>query len=95
MAKFYEFHLRGDPVVEEGPLPPARALRQAQRWLREVTASELADYYDAERRKPDHMRAVSYEQASQLFRRFASIEPPTTLPFRHPVYWARYTFNGI
>jgi CHAT domain-containing protein len=38
MARFYELHLQGDP---EGPLPPVRALRLAQRWLRDIKAGEL------------------------------------------------------
>jgi CHAT domain-containing protein len=48
MVKFYQLHLRGDAATHGPPLSPARALGQAQRWLRDVTNGELARYYLAQ-----------------------------------------------
>ena len=94
MLKFYEYHLRGD----EGP-SPARALRRAQRWLRDVTAGELLDYFErhhalhkahrqAEReRMPEEMAAAGVS-------RFVWQEPEVQ-PFADPYYWAPFIFVGV
>lgn len=85
MERFYARHLAG--------LSPASALQEAQLWLQEVTASELAIRFEMERQKPDRERGVPYEQASAAWRRFVWMEPDER-PFAHPYYWAAFTFTG-
>jgi CHAT domain-containing protein len=48
MRRFYELYLRGDPQKGLEPQPPARALRLAQLWLRDLTRDELAAYNGAD-----------------------------------------------
>jgi CHAT domain-containing protein/tetratricopeptide (TPR) repeat protein len=85
MERFYADHLAGASA-------PA-ALRQAQIWLREATAQELAERFASERAKPDAARLMPYEQASEAWRRFARMDP-SEQPFASPVYWAAFTFSG-
>ena len=90
MAKFYEFHLHGDPAMGGGPMSPARALRRAQQWLRKATAREMAladdsdPYHSASRgRDRDAYRWIRYYRAH-----------PDERPFAHPDYWAAFAFAG-
>lgn len=46
MKRFYELYLHGDPQKELAPQHPARALRLAQRWLRDLTHDELHSLTD-------------------------------------------------
>ncbi|MBU0492440.1 MAG: CHAT domain-containing protein [Chloroflexi bacterium] len=97
MERFYVNHLRGDPDEEldtRSPLPPAEALRRAQIWLRKVTAEELAERFESELAKPDTERAMSYEQASEAWQRFAIDREKNDQPYAHPVYWAPFMFAG-
>ncbi len=98
MVKFYEYHLRGDPAAGEGPMPPVRALRRAQGWLRDVTAGELLAYFrhhkalqDAQRRLSQERwpEEVVIEQATKF-----SLEDPDARPFAHPYYWAPFLYIG-
>jgi CHAT domain-containing protein len=41
MVHFYELYLYGDELAELRPYSPARALRLAQCWLRDVTNDDL------------------------------------------------------
>ncbi|MFO7539534.1 MAG: CHAT domain-containing protein [Chloroflexota bacterium] len=82
MKQFYEAH------ITHG-LAPAAALRQAQLWLQEVSAGELADYFAAKRKEQAGPSSV----ISAAWRRFAA-EKPKSRPFAHPYYWAPFTFMG-
>jgi CHAT domain-containing protein/tetratricopeptide (TPR) repeat protein len=98
MIKFYEYHRQGDQATGIEPMPPAMALRQAQCWLRAVTAAELLAYFsqhkalhDAERdrerlRMPAAMAAKGVIRFSLLF--------PEKQPFAEPYYWAPFIFVG-
>ena len=89
---FYRFHLHGDPDrSEEGPLPLASALRRAQRWLRDVTAGELAAHYKAEMEEPKYL---SLAQAQDLWMHFDLAEDPASCPFSHPIFWAPFILSG-
>ncbi|MBK8985332.1 MAG: CHAT domain-containing protein [Chloroflexi bacterium] len=85
MDRFYHLHL--DERVEA-----AIALQRAQSWLREVTAGELAERFGEERMKLKGSRLILAE-ASEYWRRFASLEPEER-PFADPYYWAAFTFTG-
>lgn len=94
MERFYENHLCGDPDEDPAtrrPLPPAQALHRAQRWLRDVTARELAAHYEAEMQEPKYL---SFDQALDLLMRFDREKDPDRCPFAHPVYWAPFTMSG-
>jgi CHAT domain-containing protein/tetratricopeptide (TPR) repeat protein len=72
-------------------LPPALALREAQVWLRDVTASTLAAYFSEVRKRAANN--AEYDSASSAWRRFAAMEPESQ-PFEHPYFWAAFVFSG-
>lgn len=72
----------------------SHALRDAQSWLRKVTAGELAARFKTIRQTSSTSSVFTYEEASQAWRRFAGL-PPETLPFSHPYYWAAFTVSGM
>jgi CHAT domain-containing protein len=83
---FYQAHLQDH-------LPPAAALRQAQRWLRDdLTAGHLRQRFAAEREALLTTRMPGYVVSTQ-YRRFAALDPEER-PFAHPFYWAAFTFSG-
>jgi CHAT domain-containing protein len=85
MEHFYQAHLQDH-------LPPAAALRQAQRWLRDLTAEHLRQRFAAEREALLTTRMPG-EVVSAQYRRFAALDPDER-PFAHPFYWAAFTFSG-
>jgi CHAT domain-containing protein len=85
MERFYDGH-------RSGMILP-KALREAQLWLRVVTAGELAARFDTERRKPAEELVMSSELVSAAWRRFISA-PPEFRPFDHPHYWAPFLCFG-
>jgi CHAT domain-containing protein len=100
MAKFYALHLRGDPTAGAGPMPPVRALQQAQRWLREVTVGELFEHFERRRalhgtQGPAGVQRVSLALASAVVIRFALEEDPNTRPFDSPYHWAPFICIGV
>jgi CHAT domain-containing protein len=85
MDHFYHLHL------DEG-MEATAALQATQRWLRELTARELADRFGAERMKLKGNR-LTLAEASEYWRRFVAFEPEER-PFANPYYWAAFTFTG-
>jgi len=83
MAHFYRAHLAG--------MEPSVALRTAQRWLRDVTAGELAKRFREERNSAGGTGAPSSEIVSRAWRRFVAMKP-NDRPFAHPFYWGAFTF---
>lgn len=74
MRRFAQFYLSEDQR-------PAQALRNAQRWLRRLTLTELARDYQADiGRDPDL--------------NLADMHRPEDCPFAHPVYWAGFALHG-
>lgn len=95
MIKFYEYHLRGDSGA--GPLPPLRALRRAQLWLRGVTSAELSEMFLMfKRTAPDapEQSRVAYALARAKFTEYA-LRRSDERPFAHPYYWAAFVFYGV
>ena len=97
MAKFYELHRRGDGTT--GPMAPMHALRQAQLWLREVTAGELAAYFEERRQLAEASSGTTgtgmrLEEAALGVLQFG-LEPPQFRPFaERPYFWAPLVYIG-
>ena len=99
MIKFYEYHLHGDLTTGEGPMPPARALRQAQRWLRDVTVGELLAYFQHHKTLHDAQyhakRQLPPEEVVARGMNRLGLEDPQSRPFAHPYYWVPFTLMGV
>jgi CHAT domain-containing protein len=90
MVRFYELHLRGENG--SGPMSPARALRKAQLWLRDMPSREALEQY-----------IESHEALAKEYRAYTRISD-TRVPFLRilddvisgsPLYWAPFTFTGV
>ncbi len=92
MRRFYDNWLGNSA----GPVDPPEALRQAQIWLRDVTAAELQDYFSRERKAllSGVPAAWSQAQVREQFRRFGGCYPEAR-PFASPFYWAAFTYTGV
>jgi CHAT domain-containing protein/tetratricopeptide (TPR) repeat protein len=97
MTKFYELHRRGDGTT--GPMAPMQALRQAQLWLRKVTAGELAAYFEERRQLAEASQGMTetgmrLEEASLGVLQFG-LETPEFRPFaERPYCWAPLVYIG-
>jgi CHAT domain-containing protein len=91
MARFYEGLLRGGVAPDE-------ALRDAQRWLRDVTAQELESFLDCHESPAEACGAGEERMASELShaarQRVFMVEDENERPFAEPYYWAAFTFHG-
>ena len=85
IERFYQLHLQNG-------LEFASALRQAQLWLRDVTAGELAERFDQAQMKLKGNKSAK-ARVSEYWRRLKAEEPENKL-FAHPYYWAAFTFIG-
>jgi len=92
MGRFYRKWL-GDGGE---PMELPEALRQAQIWLRDVTAGELANYFNTQNDAILDRLFSPWrpKQITDLYRHFASMEPDDR-PFEHAVYWAAFTYTGV
>jgi formylglycine-generating enzyme required for sulfatase activity/CHAT domain-containing protein/tetratricopeptide (TPR) repeat protein len=86
MERFYLNH--------QGGMTLAAALKEAQVWLRGLTAAGLTERFNDERRKPAEQRIMSYDDASSAWQRFAAMHT-TTRPFENPFYWAAFSVSGV
>jgi CHAT domain-containing protein len=86
MIRFYELQLRGDPHQGLAAQPPARALRLAQRWLRDLTQDEL-DVYEVASRGDRQLATIE-----QIEQGKASLKP--VHPYADPSYWAAFVYYG-
>ena len=97
MLKFYEYHLQNDIANVGDRMPPARALRCAQLWLRDVTNTELSMLFGRFKQTalgaPEQV-GISYDLARKNFTRY-TLGPPAERPFAHPYYWAPFAFYGV
>jgi len=92
MAQFYEYHLKGHPEMGGKPLSPSDALRRAQLWLRDTTASDLRDYVKSFRL--EYLTESTSIAIQKVYKRLM-FEEDDSRPYKHPYYWAGYTFHGI
>jgi CHAT domain-containing protein len=88
MIRFYQF-------LQEG-MPPARALNQAQQWLRSVTNADLATWLRTlstlEGLDPLIKQDLE-QQAYSILEAYSTIELLHS-PYANPYYWAAFTFTG-
>jgi CHAT domain-containing protein/tetratricopeptide (TPR) repeat protein len=86
MERFYRNHLGKR-------MDFAAALREAQRWVRELSVVEVARYVERgyreseQRGKEGLFRQMRYYQARVK-------QNPALRPFEHPYFWAAFTING-
>ncbi|MDW8146259.1 MAG: CHAT domain-containing protein [Roseiflexaceae bacterium] len=92
VTRIYEY------MQQEG-LPAARAVRRAQRWLRDVTAAELETYLERHeaiaRARLESGRRMPVTLIEELFGKVTTAEnPQQERPYASPNYWAPFTFTG-
>lgn len=75
--------------LASGMKKPARALRDAQRWLRTATAAELMALLRELRELPPPEGPLAAAMRSD-FRKY----PPDSCPYAAPWYWAAFTLSG-
>jgi CHAT domain-containing protein len=96
MSKFAQLYL--DP---QRGWSPARALAEAQRWLREEATNRVLATYDptAPLDIPSGVRSLRYSYATaqevvHLQAAVAAAADPDALPYADPIYWAAFQVTG-
>jgi tetratricopeptide (TPR) repeat protein len=80
-----------------GPMPKARALAEAQKWLRELSPDEVLSlseplWSDAVRHQ--HAKDRGKIQLDKPLDPAPARVPKTTKPYEHPYYWAAFVMVG-
>ena len=78
---------------EEG-LQPALALREAQRWLRDTTNQQKAEYFARDISALTGAMKMPEEVAADFFSQVLSREPKAC-SFQHPFWWAAFYLTGV
>lgn len=89
MERFYR-------LWQEANLEPADALRQAQRWLRDTTNRQKAEYYKSHSPTLGGTGGMTESAAIDFFN--AMMSHPTGLEgraFEHPFWWAAFCLTGV
>ena len=81
------------------PLPPAKALSEAQQWLKSVTYQELITWYqnqaaDLARIDPACPIAEILETEAEISQDYANEKGLDHQPYNHPFHWAGFTLTG-
>lgn len=92
MIHFYDLYLDGDPSSDLPPQKPARALRQAQRWLRDLTYNALYAYLHEQASR--HGRYKIFLELGSTVRAAQREKRGTLRPYAHPYYWAAFVYYG-
>jgi CHAT domain-containing protein/tetratricopeptide (TPR) repeat protein len=79
---------------DQGRRAVPTALTAAQKWLREVKASELAALFAAKRAQYRRDATIFYAGVTAAWRHFAAMAPEER-PYDQPYFWAAFTFNGL
>jgi CHAT domain-containing protein len=96
MMKFYEYHLVGSELPPRLPMSPALALHFAQKWLRQVTNVQLAEFFEQRQSELTTMNhALDSSLVQKQFVKYALARAGDEQPFSHPYYWAPFTFHGV
>ena len=84
MERFYYYHLQEKQCCAE-------ALRQAQDYVRQMTAIQVVEFFER------YLKYLSsMEEKDKLMDFISQFDlGSTTRPFEHPVYWAAFTVNGM
>ena len=69
---------------------PATALDSARRYLRDVTAQELAEWFERRYGESGGSDQTAYEAAADL----RSYPEPADRPYAESVYWAGFVYSG-
>jgi len=88
IIRFYQF-------IHEG-IAPAKALNQAQKWLRTVTNADLATWLCTLSTLPSLDPLIKQDleqQADRIFEEYSTLELLTS-PYANPYYWAAFTLTG-
>ena len=92
MARFYQ-NLLGRRAGLSQPMPKARALDEAKRWLRELTVDAVGSELAALDRGT--VRPLVDEVDGPAPRAASSSPRPTGVrPYAHPYYWASFILIG-
>ncbi len=84
MGRFYANHIQGLETV-------ARALQEAQSWLRQLTSAEAARLIDAYRLDG---QVAGQARLLSPWRRYLATLDPSARPFAHPYDWAAFVVFG-
>ncbi|EFO82062.1 hypothetical protein OSCT_0061 [Oscillochloris trichoides DG-6] len=100
MHRFYELYLQGDSALGLRPQQPARALREAQRWLREMTYRDLQVYLEHHEALKSDAQTTSrlpwlLIEEGLLKAEIGQNQHRTERPFAQPRYWAPFVFYGV
>jgi CHAT domain-containing protein len=91
MQRFYE-NLLGKRPDLKAPLPRAEALRQAQRWLRELPRAERDQLAAA--LSHGELRGTVVKLKPKPVVEASRSEEPDGPPYAHPYYWAAFVLFG-
>jgi len=87
MMKLYE-------NIYQHKMTKAAALRNAQHWLKDLTAGEALKLLKAKEEVLEYSERMAREDISPV-RRAVSLHDPASKPFSHPYFWAGYQLFGV
>ncbi|MBC7334943.1 MAG: CHAT domain-containing protein, partial [Clostridia bacterium] len=92
VTRMYEYMLQEH-------LPPPQAVRQAQRWLRDLTNADLEAYLARHeaiaKARLESGRRMPFTLLEELMVKVITTEKPQARPYADPYFWAPFTFTGV
>lgn len=86
MARFYD-------LWRKDGLEPREALRQAQIWLRDSSDGEKQEFFKKD--LPEFSTNKMPGESADTFFKDVVFNDPGGRTFRHPYYWAAFTYTGV